>query len=86
MTITEDGDNLIWKAGYVHLTAGDSVYDVLVESDGEWYTYNNAFHIYTPQEYADMNQEYNSSHLNPTNADTVLTDVPDFTVIDPTDD
>ena len=86
VTITEDGDNLIWKAGYVHLTAGDSVYDVLVESDGEWYTYNNAFHIYTPQEYADMNQEYNSSHLNPTNADTVLTDVPDFTVIDPTDD
>lgn len=85
VTITEDGDNLIWKAGYVHLTAGDSVYDVLVESDGEWYTYNNAFHIYTPQEYADMNQEYNSSHLNPTNADTVLTDVPDFTVIEPTD-
>lgn len=85
VTITEDGDNLIWKAGYVHLTAGDSVYDVLVESDGEWYTYNNAFHIYTPQEYADMNQEYNSSHLNPTNADTVLTDVPDYTVIDPTD-
>lgn len=85
VTITEDGDNLIWKAGYVHLTAGDSVYDVLVESDGEWYTYNNAFHIYTPQEYADMNQEYNSSHLNPTNTATIPAAVPYYTVIDPTD-
>lgn len=85
VTITEDGDNLIWKAGYVHLTAGDSVYDVLVESDGEWYTYENALYVHVPQEYADMNKEFLSPKSTTTNTAAVPAAVPYYTVIDPTD-
>ena len=54
VTVTEDGDNLIWTEAVSHIQAGDFVYDVLVESNGEWYTYKNALYVHIPQEYIDL--------------------------------
>lgn len=83
--IEEDGDNLIWTRGDCYLVAGDYVYDVVVNSNGEWYTYENALHVHVPQEYADINKEYFSSNATPTNTATIPAAVPYYTVIDPTD-
>lgn len=54
VTVTEDGDNLIWTEAVSYNQAGDFVYDVLVESDGEWHTYKNALYVHIPQEYIDL--------------------------------
>lgn len=56
-TVVEDGENLIWTAGYIHYQAGDYLYDVYVESEGNWYTYVNALAIHIPQEYIDIRNE-----------------------------
>lgn len=56
-TVVEDGDNLIWTAGYIYSQAGDYLYDVYVESDGNWYTYTNAFSVHIPQEFIDIRTE-----------------------------
>ena len=85
VTITENEDNLIWTMGVSYNNAGDHVYDVLVNSNGEWYTYENALYVYIPQEYIDLKNGAQNANPTSTNADSVLTDVPDFTVIDPTD-
>ena len=85
VTITENEDNLIWTMGVSYNNAGDHVYDVLVNSNEEWYTYENALYVYIPQEYIDLKNGAQNANPTSTNADTVLTDVPDFTVIDPTD-
>lgn len=53
-SIEEDGDNLIWTAGYGYIHAGDFVYDVYVKSGEEWHTYENAFMVHIPQEYIDL--------------------------------
>lgn len=83
--IEEDGDNLIWTRGDCYLVAGDYVYDVVVNSNGEWYTYENALYVHVPQEYADINREFFSSNATPTNTATIPAAVPYYTVIDPTD-
>lgn len=76
-SIEVDGDNLIWTAGYGYIRAGDFVYDVYVESDGEWYVYENVFMVHIPQEYIDLKNgtletnsiqtmsEYSSAEMNP---------------------
>lgn len=53
-TVVEDGDNLIWTAGYVYNTAGDYSYDVSVKSGEEWHYYENVFTVHIPQEYIDI--------------------------------
>lgn len=53
-TVVEDGDNLIWTAGYVYNTAGDYSYDVSVKSGEEWHYYENVFAVHIPQEYIDI--------------------------------
>ena len=68
-----------------YIKAGDFVYDVLVNSNGEWYTYENALYVHVPQEYADMNKEFLSPKSTTTNTATVPAAVPYYTVIDPTD-
>lgn len=83
--IEEDGDNLIWTRGDCYLVAGDYVYDVVVNSNGEWYTYENALYVHVPQEYADINREFFSSNATPTNTATIPAAVPYYTVIEPTD-
>ena len=85
VTIVEDGDNFRWTGGMSYIKAGDFVYDVLVNSNGEWYTYENALYVHVPQEYADINKEYFSSNATPTNTATIPAAVPYYTVIDPTD-
>ena len=85
VTIVEDGDNFRWTGGMSYIKAGDFVYDVLVNSNGEWYTYENALYVHVPQEYADINKEYLSSNATPTNTATIPAAVPYYTVIDPTD-
>lgn len=56
-TIVEDEEgNLTWTAGYVYNQADDFVYDVYVESNGEWYTYDNVFTVHIPQEYIDLKE------------------------------
>lgn len=85
VTIVEDGDNFRWTGGMTYFKAGDFVYDVLVNSNGEWYTYENALYVHVPQEYADINKEYLSSNATPTNTATIPAAVPYYTVIDPTD-
>ena len=82
--IVEDGDNFRWTGGMSYIKAGDFVYDVLVNSNGEWYTYENALYVHVPQEYADINREYFSSNATPTNTATIPAAVPYYTVIDPT--
>lgn len=68
---TEEGsDNLIWTAGYVYNRAGDFVYDVYVMSDGEWYTYENAFMVHIPQEYIDL-----KNGTLETNSDNIATEM-----------
>lgn len=86
VTIVEDGDNFRWTGGMSYIKAGDFVYDVLVNSNGEWYTYENALYVHVPQEYADMNKEFLSPKSTTTNTATVPAAVPYYTVIDPTDD
>lgn len=85
VTIVEDGDNFRWTGGMSYIKAGDFVYDVLVNSNGEWYTYENALYVHVPQEYADMNKEFLSPKSTTTNTATVPAAVPYYTVIDPTD-
>ncbi len=85
VTIVEDGDNFRWTGGMSYIKAGDFVYDVLVNSNGEWYTYENALYVHVPQEYADMNKEFLSPKSATTNTATVPAAVPYYTVIDPTD-
>lgn len=85
VTIVEDGDSLIWTVGMYYKDAVDHVYNVSVNSNGEWYTYENALHVHVPQEYADINREYFSSNATTTNTATVPAAVPYYTVIDPTD-
>lgn len=85
VSIVEDGDNFRWTGGMSYFKAGDFVYDVLVNSNGEWYTYENALYVHVPQEYADINKEYLSSNATPTNTATIPAAVPYYTVIDPTD-
>ncbi len=84
--IVEDGDSLIWTVGMYYKDAVDHVYNVSVNSNGEWHTYENALHVHVPQEYADINKEYFSSNATPTNTATIPAAVPYYTVIDPTDD
>ena len=84
--IVEDGDSLIWTVGMYYKDAVDHVYNVSVNSNGEWHTYENALHVHVPQEYADINREYFSSNATPTNTATIPAAVPYYTVIDPTDD
>jgi len=55
-TVEENGDNLIWNAGYVYQAAGDYIYDVAVKSGDEWYYYENAFSVHIPQEYIDYKE------------------------------
>ena len=83
--IVEDGDSLIWTVAMCYKDAVDHVYNVSVNSNGEWHTYENALHVHVPQEYADINREYFSSNATPTNTATVPAAVPYYTVIDPTD-
>ena len=83
--IVEDGDSLIWTVGMYYKDAVDHVYNVSVNSNGEWHTYENALHVHVPQEYADINKEYFSSNATPTNTATIPAAVPYYTVIDPTD-
>lgn len=83
--IVEDGDSLIWTVGLCYEVAVDHVYNVSVNSNGEWHTYENALHVHVPQEYADINKEYFSSNATPTNTATIPAAVPYYTVIDPTD-
>lgn len=85
VTIVEDGDNFRWTGGMSYIKAGDFVYDVLVNSNGEWYTYENALYVHVPQEYADMNKEFLSPKSTTTNTATVPAAVPYYTVIEPTD-
>ena len=85
VTIVEDGDNFRWTGGMSYIKAGDFVYDVLVNSNGEWYTYENALYVHVPQEYADMNKEFLSPKSTTTNTATIPAAVPYYTVIDPTD-
>ena len=85
VTIVEDGDNFRWTGGMSYIKAGDFVYDVLVNSNGEWYTYENALYVHVPQEYADMNKEFLSPKSATTNTATVPAAVPYYTVIDPID-
>ena len=54
--IVEDGDNLIWTRGDSYLVAGDYVYDVVVKSGDEWFTYEKAFVIHITEEMAAFNQ------------------------------
>ena len=91
VTKVEDGDNLIWTVGWCYFHAGDYVYDVLLNSNEEWFTYENALFVHISQEHEDINQEFLASNPNLANADTVSTAavpaaVPYYTVIDPTDD
>lgn len=72
-TVVEDGDNLIWTAGYIYSQAGDYLYDVYVESDGNWYTYTNAFSVHIPQEFIDIRTE--TLETNSINATTEITPV-----------
>ncbi len=83
--IVEDGDSLIWTVAMCYKDAVDHVYNVSVNSNGEWHTYENALHVHVPQEYADINREYFSSNATPTNTATIPAAVPYYTVIDPTD-
>ena len=83
--IVEDGDSLIWTVGLCYEVAVDHVYNVSVNSNGEWHTYENALHVHVPQEYADINKEYFSSNATPTNTTTIPAAVPYYTVINPTD-
>ena len=83
--IVEDGDSLIWTVGLCYEVAVDHVYNVSVNSNGEWHTYENALHVHVPQEYAEINKEYFSSNATPTNTATIPAAVPYYTVIDPTD-
>ena len=83
--IVEDGDSLIWTVGLCYEVAVDHVYNVSVNSNGEWHTYENALHVHVPQEYADINKEYFSSNATPTNTATIPAAVPYYTVINPTD-
>ena len=83
--IVEDGDSLIWTVGLCYEVAVDHVYNVSVNSNGEWHTYENALYVHVPQEYADINKEYFSSNATPTNTATIPAAVPYYTVIDPTD-
>ena len=85
VTIVEDGDNFRWTGGMSYIKAGDFVYNVSVNSNGEWHTYENALHVHVPQEYADMNKEFLSPKSTTTNTATVPAAVPYYTVIDPTD-
>ena len=84
--IVEDGDSLIWTVAMCYKDAVDHVYNVSVNSNGEWHTYENALHVHVPQEYADINREYFSSNATSTNTATIPAAVPYYTVIDPTDD
>ena len=81
--IVEDGDSLIWTVAMCYKDAVDHVYNVSVNSNGEWHTYENALHVHVPQEYADINREYFSSNATPTNTATIPAAVPYYT--DPTD-
>ena len=83
--IVEDGDSLIWTVGMCYEVAVDHVYNVSVNSNGEWHTYENALYVHVPQEYVDINREYFSSNATPTNTATIPAAVPYYTVIDPTD-
>lgn len=83
--IVEDGDSLIWTVGLCYEVAVDHVYNVSVNSNGEWYTYENALYVHVPQEYADMNKEFLSPKSTTTNTATIPAAVPYYTVIDPTD-
>lgn len=83
--IVEDGDSLIWTVGLCYTMAVDHVYNVSVNSNGEWYTYENALYVHVPQEYADMNKEFLSPKSTTTNTATIPAAVPYYTVIDPTD-
>lgn len=83
--IVEDGDSLIWTVAMCYKDAVDHVYNVSVNSNGEWHTYENALHVHVPQEYADINREYFSSNATSTNTATIPAAVPYYTVIDPTD-
>lgn len=90
VTKVEDGDNLIWTVGWCYFHAGDYVYDVLLNSNEEWFTYENALFVHISQEHEDINQEFLASNPNLANADTVSTAavpaaVPYYTVIEPTD-
>ena len=83
--IVEDGDSLIWTVGLGYTMAVDHVYNVSVNSNGEWYTYENALYVHVPQEYADMNKEFLSPKSTTTNTATIPAAVPYYTVIEPTD-
>ena len=83
--IVEDGDSLIWTVGLCYEVAVDHVYNVSVNSNGEWHTYENALHVHVPQEYADINKEFLSPKSTTTNTATIPAAVPYYTVIDPTD-
>lgn len=74
VSIVEDGDNLMWTAGYVYNTAGDYSYDVSVKSGEEWYYYENVFSVHIPQEYIDY-QENAALETNSINATTETTPV-----------
>ena len=83
--IVEDGDSLIWTVGLCYEVAVDHVYNVSVNSNGEWHTYENALHVHVPQEYADINKEYFSSTATPTHTATIPAAGPYYPVINPTD-
>lgn len=74
VSIVENGDNLMWTAGYVYNTAGDYSYDVSVKSGEEWYYYENVFSVHIPQEYIDY-QENTVLETNSINATTEITPV-----------
>ena len=70
--IVEDGDNLIWTRGDCYLVAGDYVYDVVVISGDEMFTYKNAFVIHITEEMAATNQEYYSSVQSQSSSEELL--------------
>ena len=74
--IVEDGDNLIWTRGDCYLVAGDYVYDVVVISGDEMFTYKNAFVIHITEEMAATNQEYYSSVQSQSSSEELLQTYP----------
>ena len=70
--IIEDGDNLIWTRGDCYLVPGNYVYDVVVKSGDEWFTYENAFAVYITDDMAATNQEFYSSVQSQLSTNEVL--------------
>lgn len=61
VTIEANGDELIWTTGRYFMVAGDYVYDVVVKSGDEWFTYEKVFVVHITEEMAATNQEFYDS-------------------------